>query len=401
MSPDVLLSPTDAVFAADRHAAYHRLRDETPVVMTSVNGQPSWLLSRYEDVERAFKDPRARVQPTVGEIPEYVGTGAAADFFRYSLPCMDAPSHTVLRKLVTPAFAPRAVAAMRGWVEELIDAGFDRLAEQAGEFDFVREFGARVPAEIACRLVHAPVGDAELLLDRQLALNPVLSQGNITVAELAAAEDAARFYYDYVGEMIDTLRGKVAADDPVGALLAADESVLSRVELLTTLIGFLVASYHTTMVAFTNAVHALLRHRDQWDLLAAEPDLAAGAWEECLRFEAPVHFVWRYAGALMEFTGQRVEAGSHLLLAIASAGRDERRFPDPDRFDIRRADKRHLAFVAGGHYCLGAPLSRLEGEAFLRRLPQRLPGLRPAGDEPVRHADLSFPMITRLDVAVS
>ena len=400
---EILLDPGDATFAADRYGAYRTIRATRPVARTLVNGVESWLLTRHVDVERVLKDPGCRVQPTVDGIPVHIGTGPAAEFYRHSLPCMDPPLHTRLRRLVTPAFAPRAVAAMREWLTELIEAGLRRLADSRGEIDFVAEFATVVPAQIACRLVHAPPEDAQLLLSHQLALNPVLSQGELSAAELSAADQAARFYFDYLGDVVDTLRGKVSAQDPVGALLAAPADELSRTEIVTTMIGFLIASYHTTMVSMTNAVHALLGDERQWAALAADPGLAGGAWEETLRHDAPVHFVWRYAGRDMEFSdGTEVAAGSHLLVGLAAANRDERRFERPEVFDIRRADGRgHLSFAAGGHFCLGAPLARLEGELLLERLPALLPGLRRSGDTETRYADLTFPFLTTLPVLVA
>jgi cytochrome P450 len=403
MSTAVRFDPADPAFLAERYDTYRRLRDLSPVAPATINGQPSSVLTRYDDVAAAFKDARCRVQPTDADVPAHVGTGPAAEFYRLSLPCMDPPQHTRLRKLATPAFAPKAVAAMRGWIEECVRGGLIRLAEQGandGAADFVADFAARVPAEIACRLVHAPVADAAMLLGRQPALNPVLSQGEITPQALAEADDAAQFYFDYLGDVVDTLAGKLPEDDPVGALMAAREAgdKLSRAELIATLIGFLIASHHTTMVSFTNAVHALLTHPDQLALLAADPDLAPSAWEEALRYQAPVHFVWRYATVPVEFSGQAVEAGSHILLGIASANRDERRFTDADRFDIRRLANRHLSFVAGGHFCLGAPLSRLEGDVFLRLLPAMLPFLALAQGEVAYFPDLSFRFIPQLAV---
>lgn len=397
----VALDTADPTFLADRFKSYREVQQSNPVARTLVNGQPSWLITRYADVERILKDPTCVVEPVPGQIPAHIGSGPAAEFYRLSLPNMDPPQHTRLRKLAGPAFAPRAISAMRGWVEEIISAGIDRLAEYDSEVDFVDEFATRVPAEIACRLLHAPAEDAGTVLQRMPALNAVLSQGNITTEQLAEADAVAQFYFDYIGEIIDRNRGKLDADDPVGALLAAEEQGerLSREELIVTLVGFFVASYHTTMVAMTNTVAALLNHRDQYVALTRDRILAANAWEESLRYDAPVHFIWRYAPPGLELGGIPIETGSHLLLGLAAANRDPEKFDDAASFDLTRTSIRHLAFTAGGHYCLGAPLSRIEGEIMLRLLPQKLPDLELREADPPRIPDLTFPAVTQLRVS--
>ena len=381
MAEEILLDRADPELVNDRYDFYRRLRDETPVIRTVVNGQPSWLLTQFDDVNRAFTDRRIRVQSEVGKIPAYLGTGAASVLYSHSLPFMDDEKHARVRRLASPPFGPKAVATMRHWIDEVVQAGFDRLAEH-DEVDFVAEFATRVPAEIACRLVHAPLADADSLIAAQADVTTLISQDTLTPELLAKADRAVEFYYEYFGDLVSTLRDKLPEDDPVGLLLAAGDDALSDAELLTTLTGYLFASYHTTMVAFTHAVHGLLANREEWDLLAADPELAGPAWDEVLRYDTPTHFQPRFVGEDLEFSGQTVEAGSHLLLCVASANRDERRFADPDRFDIRRTKNRHLSFSAGSHYCLGAPLSRLEGDILLRRLPQRFPNLSLADETP-------------------
>ncbi|MFC9839349.1 cytochrome P450 [Rhodococcus sp. NPDC127530] len=399
--PIVTLDISDPIFLADRFRTYREIQASNPVARTLVNDQSSWLLTRYRDVERILKDPMCVVEPVPGQIPAHVGDGPAAQFYRLSLPNMDPPQHTRLRRLAGPAFAPRAIASMRGWVEEIISAGIDRLAEFDSEVDFVSEFATRVPAQIACRLLHAPAEDAATVLQRMPALNAVLSQSEITSQQLAEADEVAQFYFDYIGGIVDGNRGRLSADDPVGALLAAEEAgdKLSREELVVTLVGFFVASYHTTMVAMTNTVAALLANRDQYVALQKDPSLAGNAWEESLRYDAPVHFIWRYAPPGLEIAGKQIDAGSHLLLGLAAANRDPEKFDNPDSFDLTRARIRHLAFTAGGHFCLGAPLSRIEGEILLRLLPEKLPNIELREKNPPRIPDLTFPAVTQLRVS--
>ncbi|MCX5345377.1 cytochrome P450 [Streptomyces atratus] len=326
----------DPTFHTDRFPRYRALRDHHPVARTEPDGAMV-VLSRYADVARIFKDPLMRVQARAGEFPADIGSGAGATFHKLSLPDMDPPAHTRLRKLAVHAFAPKTMAGMRPWVERIITEHIDALAATRGEVDFAETFGKLVPAEIACQLLHAT--DADTVLERMPALNPLLSHGPITPDQLAEADRAAQFYFGYIGDIVDTMRGRLGPEDPVGALMLAAESGdrFSRDELIVMLVGFFIASYHTTMTAMTNAVYALLRHPGELRLLAAEPDLAPAAWEEVLRWQSPVHFITRYAGYDVELHGETVPEGTQLLLGIASANRDERRFPHP----------RHLRHPAG------------------------------------------------------
>jgi cytochrome P450 len=394
-TPALVLDPTDPEFRNNRYPTYGRLRDEAPVLSLELNGVEGHLVTRYADVDGVMRDERARVRPASGELPAHVGNGPAADFYRYTLPCIDPPDHTRLRKLMAPALAPRVVSNMASWITEIIDRRIDELAG-AEEIDFVKDFAMVVPAQIACRFMHVPDADAEEVVRNQPALTPVLSLGEITPEQLAAADQASQFYFDYLGGLIDDLRGSLPEDDVVGAMLAAqdDGDRMSRMELIVSVIDLFIASYHTTMVSLTAAVHTFLTHPDQLALLRSEPSLAANAWEETLRYDAPVHMTWRELIEPMEVAGEEIDG--HVILALAAANRDERQFPLPDAFDIRRKAKRHMAFAAGGHYCLGAPLSRLEGEIFLQHFFDRFPDVELAGGDPSYFPDFSFPFIEEL-----
>lgn len=388
-----------ADFLADRYPTYRRLQKDFPFFEIEINGESCKVLTRYSDVDEVLRNPLATVQQAPGVFPERIGKGAASRFYRESLPNIDAPDHTRIRRIVTPAFNPKTVANMRGWVEKVIVDHLDRL-EDAGEIDFVSAFADPVPAEIACRLLHVPISDAGELFARQHGLNAVLSVADITPERLAEADASAAFYYEYMDDVLDALKGKLPEDDFVGALMAAEDADngLTRSELVTTLIGFLVASYHTTKVAMSNAVLAFLNHDGERARLVAQPDLARTAWEESLRYDAPVHFVHRYASEALVVGGREVEKGQRLLLGLHAASRDEARFSHADRFVIDRSDNRHLAFAGGGHFCLGSQLSRLEGDVLLRTIFQRFPRMRLTETRLDRVPDLTFPMLLRMMV---
>ena len=198
------------------------------------------------------------------------------------------------------------------------------------------------------------------------AATRVLSVSDITPERLAEADASAAFYYEYMDDVLDT--GQAARGRFRRRADGRRNNGLTRSELVTTLIGFLVASYHTTKVAMTNTVLALLSHDGERARLMAQPDLARNAWEESLRYDSPVHFIHRYASETRSAAGT---SRGPALLGLHAASRDEARFPQADRYQIDRPDNRHLAFAGGGHFCLGSQLSRLEGDVLLRTIFQR------------------------------
>lgn len=401
MTPSTIPDFTSEAFLANRYPTYRALQKDFPYFQIDINGENCIVLTRYSDVDEVLRNPLATVQPEPGTFPERIGNGHAARFYRESLPNIDAPDHTRVRRIVTPAFNPKTVANMRSWVEKVILEHLDGLEGQT-EIDFVSAFADPVPAEIACRLLHVPVSDAPELFARQHGLNAVLSVSDITPERLAEADASAAFYYEYMDDVLDTLKGKLPEDDFVGALIASEgaDNGLTRSELVTTLIGFLVASYHTTKVAMTNTALAFLNNEGEKVRLIAQPELARTAWEESLRFDAPVHFVHRYASESITVGGTTIEKGKRLLLGLHAASRDELRFPRADRFIIDRPDNRHLAFAGGGHFCLGSQLSRLEGDVLLRTIFQRFPNMRLTETHFDRVPDLTFPMLLRMNVAL-
>lgn len=390
-----------AAFMADRATTYQQLRSDFPLFEVEINGESCIALTRYDDVDELLRHPLATVQPEPGKFPARIGNGPASRFYRESLPFIDAPDHTRMRRIVTPAFNPKTVANMRSWIEEIIDAHLDKLGESR-DVDFVAAFADPVPAEIACRLLHVPLEDADELFARQHGINAIVSVAGITPEGLAEADASATFYYEYMSDVIDTLKGKLPEDDFVGMLISSEDTDdgLTRSEIITTLIGFLIASYHTTKVSMTNAVLAFLNHEGEKARLIAQPDLARGAWEEALRYDSPVHFVHRYAAEPISVGGATIDAGRRLLLGLYAANHDEARFPGADRFVIDRSNNRHLAFAGGGHFCLGSQLSRIEGDVLLRRIFQRFPNMQTSQTTFERVPDLSFPMLLKLNVSL-
>jgi cytochrome P450 len=229
----------------------------------------------------------------------------------------------------------------------------------------------------------------------------ILAQADMTAEQVSVADSAARVYYDYFGKLMESQRG-LREDDFVGALIKAEqEGEIDRDHACTLLIDVFLASYHTTMVSFGNAVNALALYPAQRNVLIADPSLASQAWDEVLRFDAPVHFRHRYVKEPVTIEDFCIEPGVKIMLALASANWDEEAFERPDVFDIARPAKRNMAFGGGGHFCLGSQLSRLEGKLFLPGFLRRFPNFRLVEGESARNNNLTFPHATRLTIEVS
>jgi len=389
-----------AAFLRDRRHSYRRLRTETPLAVTELNGEETVVLTRYRDVDALMRDNRARVQPATGEFPSHLGEGPAALFYRLSLPSMDAPDHTRLRKVLLPALTPQAVARMESWVTEIVDRRLDEVGDRS-VIDVVQQFGNTIPADVPCRLLHIPAEDTDRLVSRVDELNAVFSQSDMGADALARTNAAGRFFFDYFDSLIETHQG-LPEDDFLGALINAEHvGHMNRQELATALIDVFMGSYHTTKVSLTNAINALALYPTQRALLVSDPSLAPRAWEEVLRFDTPIHFRHRYLVEPLTIHDYEIKPRVRVLLGLASANWDETVFEHPDVFDISRPANRHFSFGGGGHFCLGAQLSRLEGKVFLPRFLARFPDFRLVDLPHPRHNDLTFVFSTRLCIELT
>lgn len=385
-------------FHARRRDAYRELRKEMPVARLILNGNPAVLLTRYEDVDNLLRSTNGVVLPKPGCVPDHAGDGPAARFYKLSLPMIDPPLHTRLRAVVMPLLGtPKAVAGMTGWVGGIID---QRLSDISGEggVEVVSAFGDTIPVDVACRLFDVPREDGDMLAALVADAMLVLDSGNITPDQLAKADHAATTFFDYFGKVMAHAR-KNPKDGFVSALVeAVDAGEMEDEEALTTLIDVFMGSYHTTMVSFTNAIRALALHPEVQARLKADPTLSPRVWEEVLRFDPPVHFRNRYVREPITIAGEKIEPGTLILLGLASGNWDENVFENPDKFDIDRKRGKHLAFGAGGHFCLGAHLSRLEGALFLPKLLDRFPEFSIDEPDPLRIPSLCFPSITEMPI---
>ncbi len=393
---DVHFNPMDPEFVADPYPTYHRLRAEDPVHHHPLG---FWVLTRYEDVVAALRDPRFGKEAIAEFVAARLGTSPPAG--RSSMLDRDPPDHTRLRGLVNKAFTPRVVEVLRPHIQQIVDGLLDRV-EGDRAMDLIEDFAYPLPVIVICEMLGVPVEDRERFkawgLDIARGLDGILLPPDSDVPQRSA--DARHALADYFRELI-ALRRVAPRADLLSALIAAEEAgdKLSEEELLATSILLLVAGHETTVNLIGNGTLALLRHPDQLRRLRDHPALIAGAVEELLRYDGPVQRTARIPSEDVTIAGRTIAKGELVMPFIGAADRDPAQFPDPDRLDITRADNRHIAFGWGIHFCLGAPLARVEGQIAINTLVQRLPKLALATDTPEYRQSLTLRGLTRLPVA--
>ncbi|WP_240805182.1 cytochrome P450 [Streptomyces sp. A1547] len=366
--------PFDASFARDPHAVYARLRAAGPVHRVALpDGSPVWLVTHASDVRAGLADPRFSVNK------RHSTTG----FSGFSLPQaldsnllnIDPEDHLRLRRLVSKGFTARHVELLRPGVQDSVDELTTRLADRiarSGEADLVAEFAKPLPLRTIGALLHVPAPDQDRFSGWIATMLAPRSKEEL----VAAIGHVHRFLVDLVAQ-----RRARPGDDMLSSLIAArdEEDRLTEDELVSLAFLILMAGSETVQHVISGGVLTLLTHPDQLAALRAEPARLPEAVEELLRYAGPSQTaVRRFPTEPVEIGGVRIPAGDTVLFCLASAHRDPARYPDPDRFDIGREDKAHLALGHGLHYCLGAPLARLQITLALGALLDRLPGLRPA-----------------------
>jgi cytochrome P450 len=372
-------NPMDPAFVADPYPTYRRLRAEDPVHHSPLG---FWVLTRYDDVVAALRDPRLAKEAIAGFIAARFGAPVPA--MGLSMLDRDPPDHTRLRSLVSKAFTPRVVEGLRPRVQEIVDGLLERV-RGAGSMDLIEEFAYPIPVIVICEMLGVPVEDHERFkgwsLDIARGLDSIMLPPDSEVPRRSIASRNA--LADYFRELIARRRASPRAD-MLSGLIAAEEAgdKLSENELLATCILLLIAGHETTVNLIGNGTLALLRHPDQLHRLREDPGLIGSAVEELLRFDGPVQRTARIPSEDVVIDGQTIAKGEMVMPFIGAADRDPAQFPEPDRLDITRADNRHIAFGWGIHFCLGAPLARIEGQIAINSLVQRLPKLALATDAP-------------------
>ncbi|MEV7567749.1 cytochrome P450 family protein [Streptomyces tanashiensis] len=373
-------------FASDPYPAYAWLREHAPVHRTTLpSGVEAWLVTRYADARQALADQRLSKNPAHhDESPHAKGkTGIPgerkAELMTHLLN-IDPPDHTRLRRLVSKAFTPRRVAEFAPRVQELTDRLIDSFVAR-GSADLIHEFAFPLPIYAICDLLGVPPEDQDDFRDWA---GMMIRHGGGPRGGVARSVKKMR---GYLAELIHRKREEPGDDLISGLIKASDHGEhLTENEAAAMAFILLFAGFETTVNLVGNGLYALLRHpeqraRLQASLAAGETGLLETGVEELLRFDGPVEMAtWRYATRALTIGGQEIPAGDPVLVVLAAADRDPERFDGPDVLDLARRDNQHLGYGHGIHYCLGAPLARLEGQTALATLLTRLPDLRLAAD---------------------
>lgn len=397
----LFFDPLQDGFAENPWPHLAEMRDAEPVHPLVIGG---FSLFRYDDVFTVLRDPSLSVDDAnadFGELSRGEFLEGMDEFDQFeSILGMDPPDHTRLRRLVSKAFTPRTIEALRPRVERMVDEALDLMAAD-GTTDVVDRLAFPLPFDVISEMLGMPEADKNQIRDWSGAivktLDPILSD-----EELAAAYSANRELNRHLDAVIEWKRAD-PADDLLTALIEAEEDGdrMSARELRDQVSLLFVAGHETTVNLIGTGIREMLRHPEQAEELRADPSLDAGAVEELLRYIAPVQFSRRIAVSDFELRGVEIPARSFIQTWLASANRDPEKFGDTaNELDIRRADAgQHVSFGSGIHYCLGASLAKLEGQVAIGGFLRRFPDARVVG-EPVWNGRMNLRGLDELPVDV-
>lgn len=362
---------------------FGQLRETEPVYKNERWG--GWILTRYDDVQRCLQDDEHlsveveadRLRRSPHDIPE------TKSMFPRWIVYLDPPEHTKLRRIIGEAFNPEMVKQQRREVEAITKSLIEDIKRRdPEEIELIEEFAYPLPVRVISRIMGLPQGDEDDL--GEWSSNMALTLFHYYSAENRhqKTEESIQQFAEYFGEIVER-RKETPEDDLITYLLEAeaDGMTLDDDEVVATAVLLLFAGHETTTKLIANGVLELLRHPDQRELLRNDPSLAPSAVEEILRYHGPSKSLTRGVVEDFELHGKRIEAGERVLLSLAAANRDPRKFDDPERFDITRGSMNHLGFGHGTHHCLGAPLARLETRVAFPALVEAFPEMELATEE--------------------
>jgi pimeloyl-[acyl-carrier protein] synthase len=364
-------NPLDERFRRDPYPFYDRYRAEDPIHWAGApdhEGSGIWFLFRYMDVMAALRTPNLirdrQIQP-----PDPLGA-ALANWMLFRNP----PDHTRLRALVNKAFTRQMAERLQPAIQETADFLLDQV-QADGQMDLMPHYASPLPLITIAELLGIPRSDRERLRNWTMDLTRGIDVGP-TPEALERATQSTLELIEYLRTIVGQRRGD-RKDDLISALIAAEEGgdELSEDELLSMCVLLLGAGHETTINLIGNGTLALMRHPDQWTRLRDDPACTEGAVEELLRYDCPVQMTFRVALEDGELGGKFLRKNEVVAILLGAANRDPEQFPDPDRLDVTRAAAKHGAFSMGIHFCLGAPLARLEGHIAFRTLARRMPRL--------------------------
>jgi cholest-4-en-3-one 26-monooxygenase len=369
---DIDLADPDRFVEGTPHHWFRQLRREAPVYFHDEREGPGfWCVTRHEDLKHVSRNPSifssALGGTTLQDLPEEDLAAVRAIMLN-----MDPPQHVKFRRVVSRAFTPRRVEALRPHVRSIARRIVDGVADK-GECDFVADVAAQLPLEVICEMMGVPESDRGGVFDlsnRLIGFDDPDFQTNEADGKIAAAE-----MFTYAFHLAAKLKQR-PGEDIVSQLLAAevDGQRLGETEFASLFLLLSIAGNETTRTVTAWGMHSLIEHPEERERLRRDPSLLPCAVEEIVRYTPPVHYMRRTTTCDTEISGVRLPAGAKVALWYPSANRDEAVFSDPDRFDVGRRPNPHLSFGIGEHFCLGAHLARLELQeifaALLRRIPE-------------------------------
>jgi len=377
---DLGYDPWDPGFIADPYPALARLRDEAPLIFDERTNQ--WLVSRHGDVNALLRD--RRLGRSYLHVASHEAWGRSAppadqaafwDLLGVQMIDMEPPDHTRLRRLVLKAFTPRTIEALRPRIEAIVDRVID-TAEARGEFDLIGDLLELVPVTVIAELLGIPEADRHLLRPWSADMT-LMFELNPTAEAQRRATDASETFEAYLRGLTRERRRVPGAEliSELGAVVETGGDRLTEDELIGTAVLLLNAGHEASVNGAANSWWALFRHPAALDRLRSEPGLVPTAIEELLRFDTPAPMFERWVLEDIELYGMTIPRGQELALQFAAANRDPAVFADADEIVLDRSPNPYLSFGAGIHYCLGAPLAKLEFEILFERILRRLPRL--------------------------
>ncbi len=369
----------DSASRVNPYPLYARLR-ETPV---SLQNDGTYVVSTYREISQLLHDPR--ISSDMRKSAHGAGALAASGSAPAAPPFIftDPPEHSRLRRLIMHQFTPQRIAGMRTHIEQAVQSLLDTKKQQH-QLDLVQDFAYPLPVTIICRLLGVPPEDEPRFRGWSEALVRTLDPTeSLSEAEVQQAIQSRAYIQEYMQQLSATRRAH-PQDDLLSGLVAGDapDGRLSEPDLLATMQLLLIAGHETTVNLITNSMLALLRHPEVFERLRRIPELAIPTVEEMLRYDPPVQFRTRTTLAEVPIAGVTIPPGASVVLLLAAGSRDPARFVDPDRFWPEREDNEHFGFGGGDHYCVGAPLARLEAVTALKALARRLEAPRLVTDPP-------------------
>jgi cytochrome P450 len=405
-SAPLVFNPFDPAFHENPYPFYRRFREEEPAHYSQL--ARITVLSRYADCAALLRHHDASSDQTKSEgfrdqlraqglDPDEIMANQTRPFL-----FMDPPDHTRLRGLVNKAFTPRVVEMLKPRIQQIVDELL-QAAERRGAMDIISDVAFPLPVAMICELLGVPKEDVERfrvwssVAARSLDPDFVLPKEEIDLRQ-KAFEEFSDYFRQLVAERRHDLR-----DDLLSALIVAEDQgdKLTEDELIATGILLLIAGHETTVNLIGNGTLALLRAPDQRKRLQDDPSLLPSAIEELLRFDSPVQLTVRTAAEDITLPSTTLSKGKSALLLLGAANRDPEQFADPDRLDVGRADNRHLAFGMGVHFCLGAPLARMEGQIAVGDMFRRFPQMRLLDEAPPYKPNFTLRGLASLPVSLS